>query len=155
MSADDSVAIAIVLEHYDVGEGVSWPPFDVENVWALSLGEPYFEVRSIPFYAANLNVGDVVEARPREGFSDPVVASVVRRSGNWTVHIVVMDGASDAAQKLLDRACELGCTVDHDDTTGIVAMSIPPALASETVFALLETGERESTWDVEISSGPV
>jgi hypothetical protein len=155
VSSDESVAIAIVLEHYDVGEGVQWPPFDVENVWALSLTQPYFEVHSIPFYAANLNVGDVVEAQPREGFADPVVTSVVRRSGNWTVHIVVMDGASEAAQTLLDRAAELGCTIDHDDTTGIVAMSVPPTLETEKVFALLEAGEGDGTWDVEISSGPL
>ena len=155
VSTDESVAIAIVLEHYDVGEGVQWPPFDVENVWALSLTQPYFEVHSIPFYAANLNVGDVVEAQPREGFADPVVTSVVRRSGNWTVHIVVMDGASEAAQTLLDRAAELGCTIDHDDTTGIVAMSVPPTLETEKVFALLEAGEGDGTWDVEISSGPL
>ena len=83
------------------------------------------------------------------------MTGVVRRSGNWTVHIVVMDGASEAAQQLLDRAAELGCTIDHDDTTGIVAMSVPPTLETEKVFALLEAGEGDGTWDVEISSGPL
>ena len=64
--------------------------------------------------------------------------------------------ATDAARTAAAlRAAEMGCTIDHDDTTGIVAMSVPPTLETEKVFALLEAGEGDGTWDVEISSGPL
>jgi hypothetical protein len=58
-----------------------------ESMWAVDLGEDLYELRNVPFYAYDLNFGDVVRATADSSELKPEVRSVERRSGNRTLRV--------------------------------------------------------------------
>ena len=58
-----------------------------ESMWAVDLGDDLYEIRNVPFYAYNLNVGDVVFATADSPDLKPEVRRVVRRSGHRTMRL--------------------------------------------------------------------
>jgi hypothetical protein len=63
-------------------------PYGVnEYLWAKSLGDDLYEVRSIPFWVPGLNYEDVVRTIPSASNQPPRIREVVRRSGHKTLRI--------------------------------------------------------------------
>ena len=58
-----------------------------ESMWAAELGGGLYELRNTPFYAYDLNFGDVVRAIPDSPDLKPEIREVVRRSGNRTLRV--------------------------------------------------------------------
>jgi hypothetical protein len=73
-----------------------------ESMWAVDLGDDLYEIRNVPFYAYNLNFGDVVFATADSPDLKPEVRRVVRRSGNRTMRLFfARDKAEGSALELL------------------------------------------------------
>lgn len=68
-----------------------YPPYANEGLWAERLGWDVYELRSIPFFAHGLAWGDIVLASSRN--EQLYVASVLEKSGNGTVRVLVPSGA--------------------------------------------------------------
>ena len=56
-------------------------------MWAVDLGNDLYELRNTPFYAYDLNFGDVVRATTDSPDLKPEVRSVARRSGHATIRV--------------------------------------------------------------------
>ena len=60
---------------------------DVENIWVRKIRSNQYEVRTIPFWAYNLSMGDVVACGPDEDGEGLFVQRVLKKSGNRTVRV--------------------------------------------------------------------
>jgi hypothetical protein len=69
-----------------------------EAMWAVDLGADLYELRNTPFYAYDLNFGDVVRATADSPDLKPEVRSVVRRSGHNTIRVFFEKGGSREAR---------------------------------------------------------
>jgi hypothetical protein len=65
---------------------------DVENIWLKKVRGNQYEVRTVPFWAYNMSMGDVVEAGPDEDGEGLFVKKVTKRSGNRTVRVAFKVG---------------------------------------------------------------
>jgi len=80
-----------------------------ESMWAVELGGDPYELRNTPFYAYDLNFGDVVRAVPESSDLKPEIREVVRRSGNRTLRVwfkketVAEDRALELLRSLKDK----------------------------------------------------
>jgi len=61
---------------------------DNENIWVRKIKDDLYEVLTIPFWAYNLSLGDLVECHPDEDGIGLFIGKVVRKSGNRTVRII-------------------------------------------------------------------
>jgi Domain of unknown function (DUF4265) len=78
-------------------------PVKIERVWALPLGNERYELRNTPFYAFDLNWGDVVQAKQLPD-DVPRVANVIGRSGHKTLRITfVTDTSEELRRDVLTR----------------------------------------------------
>lgn len=69
-----------------------------ESMWALPLGDDLYEIRNAPFYAYNINWGDIVRAYSDDPDLKPEVREVVTRSGNKTLRVFFNEGLSEEEQ---------------------------------------------------------
>jgi hypothetical protein len=63
-----------------------------EAIWALSLGDDLYEIRSVPFGAYGLNCLDVVLATADSPSLKPEIRKVIRRSGHRTSRLMFHEG---------------------------------------------------------------
>lgn len=91
-----------------------------ESVWAVSLNEMHYEIDSIPFFAPNIALGDVVTVESEDGllhFDD-----FVKSSGNSTLQIVFFE--KDYFNSLVTELESDGCTWEgYDD--GYLSVNVP------------------------------
>ena len=66
-----------------------------ESLWARALGGDRFAIENVPFYAYDLNFGDIVEARATAPELKPSVLRVVERSGHRTIRVFFRDGVAE------------------------------------------------------------
>lgn len=84
---------------------------DAESIWVQKLKGKRYEVRTIPFWAYNLSLGDVVECHPDEDGLGLFIGRVVQKSGNRTVRVAIenQEGlAHPAGRKLIEYLKECG-----------------------------------------------
>jgi hypothetical protein len=62
---------------------------NVETLWAFDLGENRYRLDNSPFYAYSVSVGDVVFAPVDPTDGRPTFKSVLEKSGNRTVRIIL------------------------------------------------------------------
>jgi uncharacterized protein DUF4265 len=67
-----------------------------ESLWASNLGADRYRIENIPFYAYNLNLYDVVEARPSAPDLKPSVLRVLERSGHNTIRVLFSKDVGEA-----------------------------------------------------------
>jgi Domain of unknown function (DUF4265) len=70
-------------------------PYEAETLWALPIGHDLYELRNSPWYAYDLNWGDVVQCIGAED-DLPLVITVSRRSGHQTLRVIFQSAASEA-----------------------------------------------------------
>jgi hypothetical protein len=87
------------------------------------LGEDgeFYQLDNIPFYALNYALDDIIEAKLIEGelFAD----SVVKESGNSTIHIVFFD--SNIVEKSRAELKEMGCDSELSNIESLIAVNVP------------------------------
>lgn len=66
---------------------MKWPKQHLESIWVKKIRGVRFEVRSIPYFAYNLSLGDIVECHPDEDGIGLFVDRIVKKSGNRTVRV--------------------------------------------------------------------
>jgi hypothetical protein len=112
------------------------PPVSFESVWAKELGEKLYRIESIPFYAGDATLGDVVKARVRKG--DLWFGEMVEESDNSLIWVVVMDGDPG---EIISSIMALGCDVERCNTE-YFAINIPPTVKLSKVTGLLAKNEK-------------
>jgi len=87
-----------------------------ESMWAAQVGPDLFELRNTPFYAYDLNWGDVVHATEDAPNLKPFVRKVVRRSGHATLRLLFKKHvAKERALELLDELKSLDASYEGVD----------------------------------------
>jgi len=66
-----------------------------ESLWARPMGDDRYAIENIPFYAYDLNYGDIVEARAAAPELKPSVLRVVERSGHRTIRVFFQDSVTE------------------------------------------------------------
>jgi hypothetical protein len=114
-----------------------------ESMWAKPLGKDEYELRNTPFYAYGLNRGDIVRAYSDKSESIPVVAEVLRPSGNKTLRIFFEDSVDrDEQISYLDALRNLGLHYERA-TDILVALDIERASDYDAIVTRL--------WELEAS----
>ncbi len=114
-----------------------------ESMWAAELGGDLYGLRNIPFYAYDLNVGDVVRAIPESPDVKPENQEVVRRSGNRTLRVWFKKEAVAAG-----RALELLQSLKNEHvsfesaTEYFFALDLGPEADTTQVREVLDEWER-------------
>ena len=96
MDADEQLTKVVVdlPNHWAVGG---------EGMWAKSLGDDLYEIRSVPFYAYGLSFGDVVRAVQPAPDKKPVVSELVRSGGHRTLRVSFSDSVAESERPNLLR----------------------------------------------------
>lgn len=110
-----------------------------ESMWASPLGDNLYELRNVPFYAYDLNYGDVVRTVAESPEHKTEIQKVVRRSGHETLRIVFMDGSTVTQRTgILDRLTEIGCSWEGANES-FYALDLSPETDIDAVRDYLET----------------
>jgi hypothetical protein len=97
-----------------------------ESMWALPIGLNLYELRNSPFYAYDLNFGDIVEAVPSSNVIKPTVTRVVRRSGHRTLRVFFSESVPPEARlPLLETLNDLGVAIEGA-TDSFFAIDVGP-----------------------------
>ena len=109
-----------------------------EVIFANSLGEGRFRVCNIPFYAYNLNLGDIVYASVSADDSLPVYRFTEAGSGNKTMRVyfpVALDNKERLA--FMGKMNRLAANVEWANGH-LCALSLPTPVVFDTVFDALD-----------------
>ncbi|MGH3442084.1 MAG: DUF4265 domain-containing protein [Nitriliruptorales bacterium] len=134
---------------------VGWDSSDdsgpAEWLSAEPLGGSFFRLESIPFFVYGVNSGDVL--RCVHGAGGLVVQEVVRRGGNGTVRVVVVDHAEDDVTGLVAGWVARGLRVESTCAGLLVCVSAPHD-EFEDILDELSACERRVVADWEVACGP-
>jgi hypothetical protein len=102
---------------------------EVETLWAHVLGADRYRIDNCPYYAYGVSWNDVVHAPfdPVEGF--PTFRSVLTKSGNRTIRVILDPPAApgNESEKMLSALVSLGCSCERA-TQSYIAVNIPPSV---------------------------
>ena len=130
-----------------------FPPYEVEEIDATSVGAVRYRIDGIPVFAYGLSRGDVVTAVRVVGDDERLwVEKVVEQSDHWTVRVLPKDESelSTVAQVFH----EIGCTAQVTPF-GLVALDLPADSSRDQVIEALKTGRSQGAWDFDIGAGQV
>jgi len=107
-----------------------------ERFWALPLGDGLYEIRNTPWFAFDLNWGDVVRCQEFEN-EVPVILQVVRRGGHKTLRVVFNEKESgESREKILEDLGKLG--TNHEHAWGnLYSIDVPPGTDYQAVCDFL------------------
>ena len=119
---------------------------NVETLWAFDLGDDRYRLDNSPFYAYSVSAGDVVLAPIDPDERRPTFASVVEKSGNRTVRVLLDTPleSGNASDALLQGLVALGCEFEGANRR-YIAINIPPAVELATVRDYLV--DNALTWE--------
>ncbi|NUM55121.1 MAG: DUF4265 domain-containing protein [Candidatus Hydrogenedentes bacterium] len=104
--ADFLILACIVNVHDD------FAPPEVEELWARRVGQYAFEVCCIPFYAYDINLGDIVETNRKF-----LVKSIIIASQNYTFRVWFGETkGSKARSEIVGAIQDLGCEMEWSST---------------------------------------
>ena len=122
-------------------------PSATETLWAKSLGDGLYQLDNAPWYARGCALGDIVRCVEEEG-GLPRFAEVVRPSGNRTVRIFVPDGPrrQHTKESMAEFLRSHDCSYEGmGSEKGLIAVTIPEEVRSDTIFEYLDTHETNET----------
>lgn len=109
-----------------------------ESMWAAELGDDLYELRNAPFYAYNLNFGDVVLATADSPERKPQVRQVIRRSGHRTMRLAIADDQpADTVLALLASLKPLAVSYEKANAR-YFALDLEPAADVDAIRARLD-----------------
>jgi hypothetical protein len=127
----------------------AWHGHASETVWAESLGDSRFRIRSVPFFACGLSVEDVVSTQVRDGVH--LVTGVIVHGGHSTYRVFLGAGIAPDDSVFEERwefLRSLGCTYERA-TERLFAVDVPPEADIHVVYRVLEAGETTGVWSFE------
>ena len=119
-----------------------------ESLWARALGRGLYEIKSIPFLAYDLNLGDVVRAKADSPDLKPEIRSLVRRSGNRTIRII-FNTTEQKRNQLLGVLKKMGVRHEGMNEGRYVTLNIPPDADYEAIEEKLKDVRRRKVLSYE------
>jgi hypothetical protein len=120
-----------------------------EAMWARSLGSNRFRIDNVPFYAYDLNYGDVVEAIAETPELKPSVLRVLERSGHQTVRVFFEESVDENERLgLLGSLRDLGVTYEGCSSR-YFALDLEPGTSLNDVRARLDAWQAKGLADYE------
>lgn len=114
-----------------------WPPCPAEQIEAVLLSHDLAEIRGVPWFAANISRGDVVNVR-HDGIGY-VGGTVVSRGGHSTVHVMA---ASDAElAPVVEQLTALGAVTAGGLTPPMLTVDIPESVPLDPILDVLAAAE--------------
>jgi hypothetical protein len=89
-----------------------WSGRSGERVWATPLGAGLFEIRNTPWYAYDINWGDVVRCEGMSPADLPIAAGVSRRGGHRTLRVFFLDDDDAGRDEILTEISRNGATYE-------------------------------------------
>ena len=117
-----------------------WAEHRTESLWARKVGEDLYEVENVPFFAYDLNYGDVVRAVAPSDDARPVVREVVRRGGHTTLRVVFRKPDEPRARRIAVLS-DLGASFESWDDS-FFALDVGPEGSVDAVVDRLERLEK-------------
>ncbi|MEH1930300.1 DUF4265 domain-containing protein [Nostoc sp.] len=114
-----------------------------EKVWALSLGGSHYRIQSVPFFAYNISLEDIVEAH-RQG-RNLRVRKMIGKSGHRTLRVIFEDEEgldSENAKEFLTVLERLGCVYEGFPPM-LLAVDVPSEVDIEAVIESCEEAKVE------------
>lgn len=116
---------------------------DGESVWGLNMGGDIFEIKNVPCYAYDLNMGDRVLATIRPPDLIPRVHKVVAKSGHRTLRALLNENVDLGEwKKLIGRLSDYGA-VQIQVSERFFAFDIQPKGDYDSLYLKLEELEEE------------
>ena len=128
-----------------------WPPVGSERLWAFHLGGERYRIDSVPWFARDLAVGNVVRAQAPDPHSHPVFIDVLEPSDHITVRLICFRGgplAGDLAQAL-EPFTRLGVYGEGLTQYGMLALDITPHEPLDRIVDVLRRGQANGSWEYE------
>lgn len=117
-----------------------WSGHGGERVWAKPLGDALYEVRSMPWYAYDINWGDVVRCEGMSPADLPIVAEVVRSQGHLTLRVYFEEIKDADRERMLDEIVGRGATYENADDM-MYALDLEPDVNSQELLDYLAREE--------------
>lgn len=140
--AKDSAKILFRLERDQDG----YPPVNVESLWAIPRKDGY-ELDSIPFFARGVALGDIVCVNISED-GGLEFDQVVRHGGHSTYRVWLRTPQTNDPQFTIDQIKAQGMDAELD-SSGLIAVDIPPSLSLDKAEAFLFSGEDSGRWGLQ------
>ena len=115
---------------------------DGESVWALNLGEDIFEIKNVPCYAYDLNMGDRVLATIQPPDLIPRVQKVVAKSGHRTLRALLHENVDLGEWKKLIAGLSNYAAALIQVSDRFFAFDIPPTGDYDSLYLKLEDLEQ-------------
>jgi hypothetical protein len=127
----------VILVYKDVEGNLS-----KEFIWAEPKGN-HFEVRSVPFFAPNIALYDIIATEKDNGllYFDALVES----SGHTTIQIIMF--IENEKNRIINNLQDLGCYWEGMHNQMYLAVSIPPNLAYRKIKKNLDKECEKSVLD--------
>lgn len=124
-----------------------YPPVAVESMWARpDVGRDTYVIDSIPFFARDVALGDIVTVRSDEG-GNLWFDQTARRSGNSLVRIVFFDPT--CVDRIRHRLRSIGCSTEYDGAHKLLAVNVPDGEKLRATQAYLKDEASQGCLDYE------
>ena len=115
---------------------------DGESIWALKLANDLFEIKNVPCYAYDLNMGDKVLATIQPPDLVPRIQKVVGKSGHRTLRALLHENADLTEwKKLMNKLGDYKASVIQASDR-FFAFDIPPEGDYDSLYLKLEDLEQ-------------
>jgi len=120
--------------------------FQVETLWAYSLGDDKYKLDNSPFYAYSVSWEDIVYAPYDPVEARPTFQRIVTKSGNRTIRVLLDSPIEDnnASYEIAQGLLHLGCSYEGA-TRSYLSVNIPPNTQLEDVRQYLT--EKDIQWE--------
>jgi hypothetical protein len=122
-----------------------WSELGGERVWAKPLGSDRYEIRNTPWYAYDMNWGDVVVC---EGLSEaglPIVGRRLRAGGHQTLRVWFDESVTPTDREAtLEQLNELGAWYENADEE-LYALDLEPGVDAVPILDYLAVAEELGT----------
>jgi hypothetical protein len=121
-----------------------WAESGTESLWARKVGDDLYALENVPFFAYDLNYGDVVLATANGEETKPIVREVVRRSGHTTLRVVFRTCVGDRERRLAVLSALAALKVSYEGfDESFFALDVAPSGNVDAVVSHLEMLERD------------
>ncbi len=114
-----------------------WPPCPAEQIEAVLISHDLAEIRGVPWFAANISRGDIVNVR-HDGIGY-VGGTVLSRGGHSTVH--VMAASEVELAPIVEQLVALGAKTAGGLTPPMLTVDIPESVALDPILDVLAAAE--------------
>lgn len=126
-----------------------YPPFSIEEVWAIRKEDNIYVIDNIPFYIYELSLYDEISVKQRQG--KLYFNSLIMKSQNSTIRIYCKNEVT--INRLREVLIKLGCKWEFSNLKSLSAINIPSKVLLSEIEQIINLIKKEDkSLDFEISS---